>query len=42
MAESMGRPFSQISMAHGLLITREAREQFYQLYHRYGYGVEDA
>jgi hypothetical protein len=33
---AMGRPFSQISMGHGQLITRDAREIFYRLFHRYG------
>ena len=32
---AMSRPFSQISMAHGLLVTEGARETFYQLFHRF-------
>jgi len=33
---AMSKPFSQISMSHGLLIGDQARETFYQLFHRYG------
>ncbi|MEM8769474.1 MAG: hypothetical protein AAGE43_18710 [Pseudomonadota bacterium] len=32
---AMGKPFSQISMAHGQLLTTDAREQFYQLFSSY-------
>ena len=33
---AMDRPFSQISVAHGQLITADAREHFYQLFASYG------
>jgi hypothetical protein len=33
---AMSKPFNQISMSHGQLITAEAREVFYQLFHRFG------
>ncbi len=32
---ALAKPFSQISMAHGQIITRDAREQFYQIFSRY-------
>ena len=33
---AMSKPFNQISMSHGQLITHQAREVFYQLFHRFG------
>ncbi len=33
---ALAKPFSQIAMAHGLLITDNARETFYQVFSRYG------
>jgi hypothetical protein len=43
---AMSRPFSQISMAHGLLVTEGARETFYQLFHRFhdygGNGIPES
>ncbi len=35
---AMGKPFSQISMAHGQLIAEDPREKFYQLFGSYGAG----
>ncbi len=35
---ALGKPFSQISMAHGQLIASDAREHFYQLFSPYGRG----
>jgi len=32
---ALSKPFSQIVMAHGQIITRDAREQFYQIFSRY-------
>mgnify|MGYP001811837353 CR=1 FL=1 len=32
---ALAKPFSQIVMAHGQIITRDAREQFYQIFSRY-------
>ena len=32
---AMNKPFSQISMAHGPLVSVQARETFYQLFHHY-------
>jgi hypothetical protein len=36
---AMAKPFSRISMAHGLVISTRAREIFYQLFHRYAERV---
>lgn len=33
---ALAKPFSQIVMAHGQIVTRDAREQFYQVFSRYG------
>ena len=33
---ALSRPFVQIAMAHGQLISTDAREQFYQVFKRYG------
>jgi hypothetical protein len=33
---ALSKPFAQIAMAHGQLITANAREQFYQIFSRYG------
>ena len=33
---AMAKPFSRISMSHGQLITSDARETFYQLFHQFG------
>jgi hypothetical protein len=35
---ALAKPFSQIVMAHGQIITSDAREQFYQVFSRYGGG----
>ena len=33
---ALAKPFSQIAMAHGQVLTRDARETFYQVFSRYG------
>ncbi len=33
---ALAKPFSQIIMAHGQIVTTDAREQFYQAFSRYG------
>jgi hypothetical protein len=33
---ALSKPFVQIAMAHGQLIAEDAREQFYQVFRRYG------
>lgn len=33
---ALAKPFSQIAMAHGQILTGDARERFYQIFSRYG------
>jgi hypothetical protein len=37
---ALAKPFSQIAMAHGQIISKDAREQFYQIFCRYGSSLD--